>query len=230
LLLLGAGILAAGCSVNAVKDEAERAATNAEEAAKQARADVTKNKVKITVNGVEVYVSQAEEKTRGPQGTPGPFEQGGEFRAHRSTTGDVSFPIPYAKAPEVKLKSKLGPHDVEIVALKATGFRWKNNGKREFLDEPDMLFTAKGVPVAGRDLKPFVQTAPFQAKSGASGEVRFEHAYASPPHVELAAKFGLHKVVLTETTRTGFRWTNHGRRGFVDDADMTYAARGVKAR
>lgn len=230
--VLALSVCLAGCSVGDLKKQTEDAARQTEDAARKAAADVEKkgNSIEVKIGDGNLTLTPGKTETKGPRGTPGPFEQMGEFRALKATTGDVVFPIPYEKAPDVELKSKLGPHSVELVELKTTGFKWKNNGKRDFLDEPDMLFTARGVPIPGQDLKAFTQMAEFKADSGASGEVKFADAYAAPPHVELVTKFGLHKVVITETTPAGFRWTNHGKRGFVDNADMSYTARGVKAR
>jgi hypothetical protein len=206
----------------------------AEEAARKAALALRDQKggLKITLGdgGGNLTIKSGGPETVVAKGTPGPFEQKGEFRAYRSTTGNVFFPIPYEKPPQVELKVKLGLHDVEIVDVKTTGFKWKNNGKREFLDEPDMLFTARGVPVAGQEQTPLTQKAEFKANSGATGEEKFAQAYAAPPHIEMAVKFGLHKVVITETTATGFKWRNEGKRGFVDNCDMTYTARGVKAK
>ena len=70
----------------------------------------------------------------------------------------------------------------------------------------------------------------FKVEPGKTGEVKYESAYASPPHVEIAAKLGLHKVIVTEVTATGFKWKNTGTDNFFDTKDMTYTARGVKAK
>jgi hypothetical protein len=184
----------------------------------------------MTINMAKTTPGVSEDNpqgTRKSKGTTGDFEQTGEFRAHKATTGEVVFPIPYKEPPVVELKVKLGLHDVEVVESRTTGFKWKNNGKREFLDEPDMLFTAKGVPIPGQELKAFEQKGEFQAAPQATGSVTFPEPYKSTPHVELATKFGLHKIVITKTTATGFEWRSTQAKGFPD-SEMSYTVRGVK--
>jgi hypothetical protein len=220
-LFLGAVLVLVGCSGGEIKVEV-----------KDAKVTAGKDKEdegyewKDMGNGVKVKVKKG---TAGPKGTTGDFEQTGAFPTFKEATGEVYFPLPYKEAPAVELKPKFPqPHDVELVELKATGFKWQNKGKRKGVDEPTMVFTARGIPVPGQEQKPFEQTGDFKADSKASGVLTFPQAYAAPPHIELAAKFGIHDVVITKTTAEGFHWTNRGQRDFVDNAEVTYTARGVK--
>lgn len=162
-------------------------------------------------------------------GTPGPLHQTGEFVAQIGGTGEIYFPLPYAETPVIELKRFAGPLDMKITERTSTGFKWQQTGKDKQFGNPKMTFSANGIPKE-KDQTPFEQNGSFKAAPGASGEEKFAQAYASPPHIELSVKVGLHKVIITKTTATGFSWRNEGTDKFLDNRDMNYVAKGLKAK
>ncbi len=161
-------------------------------------------------------------------GTWGPFQQTGKFVAQIGGSGEIYFPLPYAETPVIELKRFAGPLDLKITERTSTGFKWQQTGKDKQFGNPEMTFIANGIPKE-KDQTPFEQSGSFKATPGASGEEKFPQAYASPPHIELSVKVGLHKVMITKTTATGFTWRNEGTDKFFDNRDMNYVAKGLKA-
>lgn len=222
IAFLFVSLLAAGCSVGTVKAPVDKVSIDVKVTEKDL-ADVLKDK------GIPGGIQIKDAGDKVVKGTPGPLEQSGEFRAWHDSAADVSFPLPYAKTPEITLKSKLGPHNIEIIDVRTTGFTYKNNGKRDFLDDSDILFTAKGIPAAGNPEKPDVQTGDFKAEAGKTGEVKFAAAFANPPYMEIVQKGpGLLQVRITEITKDGFKWKNNGKDNFLHTHDVTYTAKGKK--
>ena len=174
----------------------------------------------LTINGTK-YTKQI--------GVWGPFLQTGKFVAEVGGTGEVYFPIPFAEPPVVSVKAFAGLTKLKVTDVTATGFKWQHTDKDKTFGNPEIIFTANGNPT-GTDQKPFEQSGTFKVKPKETGTVTFPQPYASPPHVELKVKLGLHKVRVTKTTATGFTWKNDGSDKFFDTHDMDYTVKGVKVK
>jgi hypothetical protein len=236
-------VLLAGCSADDLKKKAEEAAKKAEEEAKKKAEEAKKQAeedAKKKADQLAEDLRKAKEKgsgiiptggVTGSAGTTGPLEQKGVFTIEPGGSGRAYFPLPYARAPVVSVRGKIGnKRDVEVSEVTAAGFKCKNNEKDLFFGTRDLEFTAQGVPDEAQGSTPFEQKGAFQAPRKASGEVKFPVAYASPPNVELGVELGLHKVVITETTRTGFKWKDVSNEDFPFPYKMTWRARGVKGK
>jgi hypothetical protein len=233
VLFLPLALFLTGCSdADAKKKAAEDAAKQLADALKLKTTPAGGDGVNVNIggdDGVTVKIGPGDRTdTKGPQGTPGPFEQTGKFRAWPNSSGEEFFPLPYEKPPSISMKVDAGLHKVEITDLSATGFKWKNTGADAFFHNSPMTFTARGIPRPGNPDKPSVQSGEFKTTPDTTGEVTFPTPFARPPHVEIAVKIGLHKVQIIEVKADGFRWKNHGKDKFFDTSDMTYTASGIK--
>jgi hypothetical protein len=79
------------------------------------------------------------------------YPQDGTFNAVTGQEGEVSFPIPYATAPNVELSTiftNVGvPAGVFIVESRPTGFKWKYVSKDLVNDSRTLVWKAKGIRV-----------------------------------------------------------------------------------
>ena len=74
------------------------------------------------------------------------FEQNGVFDTVVGQEGEVTFPVPYAAAPNVELEGPTAAKNMTLVtASRPGGFRWKNVGAHEFTDTGKAKWRAKGV-------------------------------------------------------------------------------------
>ena len=186
----------------------------------------------------------------------GVLKQGDTVSPKIKYTDVVTYPIPYAAPPNLKL---IAPTRVyEIVKQDETGFTWKAVAKvDDFKDEKrhviegfmgrdmafqanaghlkanlqieDFTWEAKGVR-PGKDTV-FVQPGVFNTIAGTEGEVKFPIPYAAAPNVELTGQASF-SVIIVESRPTGFKWKNVPQPpgpGVVNSGNVNWKAKGLRA-
>jgi hypothetical protein len=89
--------------------------------------------------------------------------------------------------------------------------------------------TASGKGAAPRpELEVFEQTGTFFILEGEAGAVGFPLPYAEPPAVEISGD-ERRSALITEITRSGFKWKCVGKTFFMQP-ELKWTAKGVKAK
>jgi hypothetical protein len=97
----------------------------------------------------------------------------------------------------------------------------------------DFTWEAKGLraPPSALPPKTFQQQGRFFSQIGHESVVFFEVPYDSPPNVELSGVFSSHaNTVILEITEKSFKWKNTETAGGRNYGDVTWTAKGIRAR